>query len=110
MDAVKYIKEFNRMCRTYDFCSDGCPLKRRCDTLRNPYADSETIEALVDAVEKWSKEHPLPLKTNGMVIMEKLAMMDVPCVGTAMNELKQKIEIEIDAEWWDAEYKEESNG
>ena len=98
MDAVKCIKEFNRMCRSYDCCSDGCPLKRRCILFRNPNTDSETIEELVAAVEKWSKEHPLPLKTNGMVIMETLARMDVPCVGTAMNELKQKMEIEIDAE------------
>lgn len=109
MDVVTFIKEYHRMCRSYTHCSDGCPLKRRCRLIGDTNADSESIGALVAAVEKWSKEHPLPLKTNGMVIMETLARMDVPCVGTAMNGLKQKMEIEIDAEWWDAEYKEGSN-
>ena len=109
MDAVTFIKEFNRMCRTYDYCSVGCPLKNRCTLFSNTNTDSETIEELVAIVEKWSKKHPLPLKTNGMVIMETLARMDIPCVGTAMNELKQKVEISIDAEWWDAEYKEGSD-
>lgn len=65
MDAVKYIKEFNRMCRSYDYCSEGCPLESGCCILINPNADSESIEALVAIVEKWSEEHPL--KTNGMV-------------------------------------------
>lgn len=55
MDAVKCIKEFNRMCRSYDCCSDGCPLKRRCILFRGQNTDSETIEELVAAVEKWSK-------------------------------------------------------
>lgn len=104
MDAVKYIKEFKRMCGSHPDCSDGCPLKRRCGLLWNTNVNSESIEAIVAIVEKWSKEHPL--KTNGMVIMEKLERMGVPFRRTMMNGLKQKMEIEIDAEWWNAEYKE----
>lgn len=100
MDAVKAFMERSRMCKSHYGCED-CPLNGKCGSCVDSLKDAEEA---VDIVEKWSKEHPL--KTNGMVIMEKLAMMDVPCVGTAMNELKQKMEIEIDAEWWNAEYKE----
>ena len=102
MDAVKFLEERNRMCDNYNLCTDGCPLYKICDFSLGYFRE------MVAAVEKWSKEHSL--KTNGMVIMEKLGRMGVPCVGTAMNGLKQKMEIEIDAEWWDAEYKEGSNG
>ena len=105
MDAVKFLIEITRMCRQYPDCHE-CPLYMKKCHLGGRKTVVECRE-MVAAVEKWSKEHPL--KTNGMVILEKLAMMDVPCVGTAMNGLKQKMEIEIDAEWWVAEYKEGSN-
>ena len=58
MDAVKCIKEFNRMCKTYNRCS-GCPLEGRCYLLWETSAAPETIEALVATIEKWSKENPL---------------------------------------------------
>lgn len=104
MDAVKAFMERARMCNNYGhYGCEGCPLNRKCGRMIGTLKDAKEA---VEIVEKWSKEHPLPLKTNGMVIMETLARMDVPCVGTAKNGLKQKMEIEIDAEWWDAEYKE----
>lgn len=104
MDAVKAFMERARMCRSHGDCN-GCPLCEKCGG--GCIVSLKDAKEAVAIVEKWSKEHPL--KTNGMVIMETLARMDVPCVGTAMNGLKQKMEIEIDAEWWDAEYKEGSN-
>lgn len=52
MDAVKFIKERNRMCRSFSDCSD-CPADRNicCDVY-------EWQEELVAIVEKWSAEHP----------------------------------------------------
>lgn len=52
---------------------------------------------------------PGRILTNGLVLIGKMERMNVPWRLTMMNELKQKVEISIDAEWWNAEYKEGSN-
>ena len=113
MDAVKCIKEFNRMCRSYDCCSDGCPLKRRCILFRNPNADSESIEALVAAVEKWSKEHPVV--TNGLKVHEMIPGNERSTVfkeadsnikGCGFITSEDYVEMRVRKSWWDAEYKE----
>lgn len=67
--------------------------------------DGKVIASANGSIEK-EDERPRRIRTNGMVIMEKMERMDVPWRCTMMNELKQKIEISIDAEWWNAEYKE----
>ena len=103
MDAVKCIKEFNRMCRSYDCCSDGCPLKRLCILFRNPNTDSETIEALVATIEKWSKEHPI--KTNGMRFLDDNREY-IRTYHRWENGCMPYIEVQIEADWWNAEYKE----
>lgn len=54
MDAVNFVKEYNRMCNKYDGCQ-GCPLDGKdCEIV------SKKINAdhIVNVVEKWSKEHP----------------------------------------------------
>lgn len=55
MDAVKYLKEQARMCSTYlDHCP-SCPLHHLdCCDLEN----DTVAEQKVEAVEKWSNEHP----------------------------------------------------
>lgn len=52
MDAVEFIKERNRMCKSFERCYD-CPADRNacCNT-------SKWREELVTIVEKWSTEHP----------------------------------------------------
>lgn len=62
MDAVKFLKEINRMCEKYEICYD-CPLES-CRTLKryNP-------EKLVAMVEKWSKENIW--KTRQQIFLEK---------------------------------------
>lgn len=100
MDAVKAFMERSRMCKSHYGCGD-CPLHGKCGGIIGALEDAKEW---VNIVERWSKEHPL--KTNGMALMEKLGRMGVPCRRTWMNELEQKVEISIDAEWWNAEYKE----
>lgn len=57
MDALKFIKEFCRMCDCYSggFCK-GCPRKE------NPSCDDQMMDdelnKLIADVEKWSKGHP----------------------------------------------------
>lgn len=64
MDALKFIKERNRMCDRYwqaDGDCDGCPLvyTRECNEMRNMVDDSgKAVGKVVEIVEKWSQEHP----------------------------------------------------
>lgn len=61
MDAVKFIKERDRMCKSYydaenGHCSDGCPAHdTQCTDLDDLSADAEELVALV---EEWSDAHP----------------------------------------------------
>ena len=57
MDALKFFKEFKRMCNCYseEFCA-GCPRKAEpnCDEL---IMEDDELNKLIADVEKWSKEH-----------------------------------------------------
>lgn len=55
MDAVEFIKERNRMCKSFD---DDCDCSN-CPAYRNNCCNTfEWQEELVAIVEKWSAEHP----------------------------------------------------
>ena len=58
MDAVKYLKEKIRMCKTVGDCIDNCPVfnnfNKSCGFL-----EDDNPEAIVDIVETWSKENPI---------------------------------------------------
>lgn len=58
MDALKFIKEFDRMCDYYSggFCK-GCPRKEEPSCDSSTMSDEE-LAKLISDVEKWSKEHP----------------------------------------------------
>ena len=55
MDAVEFLKQFNRMCKTYNDCGcKECPAyKYRCGE-----EFDEQEEDGVSIVEQWAKEHP----------------------------------------------------
>lgn len=93
MDAVKYIKELNRMCEAKKECSD-CYAKGTCN-----FPDAEKAEEAVAAVERWSREHPVV--TNGQKIVE--LMTGERCI----ERIPYCVSIHVNADWWDAEYKEE---
>lgn len=111
MDAVKCIKDFNRMCKTHNRCS-GCPLERRCYLLWDASAAPETIEALVATIEKWSQEHPVV--TNGMKVRDLIpsSVRSTNCYPAKENALPGQIvgsaymKLIVSKSWWDAEYKE----
>lgn len=71
MDAVKFIKERNRMCKVYydvkrGYCND-CPLRYvECMNIDNAKEDAEQ---LVKLVEEWSAAHPR--KTRQDVFLEQ---------------------------------------
>lgn len=55
MDAVKFLGEFNRMCKTYQGCA-GCRAIGICNYM-GMESDAQRQE-LVGIVERWSKNHP----------------------------------------------------
>lgn len=74
MDAVKFIKERNRMCATYEECTHGCPLEGN-----NCYALDHVNEYTVSAVEKWSAAHPI--KTRQSIFLEHYPNADLDVDG-----------------------------
>lgn len=64
MDAIKFVKERNRMCKSFGGSCDGCPADKNtcCDTF-------EWQEKLVTIVEEWSVAHPQ--KTRQDVFLEQ---------------------------------------
>ena len=69
MDAVKFLKEKERMCREHD-CFD-CPLGKKnnvrgfgCPALENQYP-----ETAIAIVEQWSREHPIKTRQGEFLKM-----------------------------------------
>lgn len=64
MDAIKFVKERNRMCKSFGGSCDSCPADKNtcCDTF-------EWQEKLVTIVEEWSVAHPQ--KTRQDVFLEQ---------------------------------------
>ena len=58
MDALKFAKEFKRMCRIYTKTTcKGCP-REKCLKCGIEELSDTGIKELINDVEKWSKEHP----------------------------------------------------
>lgn len=61
MDAVKFIKERNRMCKSFCDGCKGCPASNVCeDGLCCAVGQESTLDATaqIAMVEEWSAEHP----------------------------------------------------
>lgn len=71
MDAVKFIKERNRMCKSFDCGCKGCPAFNACeDDLCCAVGQDSTLDATAQIVmvEEWSAAHPR--KTRQSVFLE----------------------------------------
>lgn len=69
MDAVKFIEERNRMCKSFDKCSYGCPAwDGSCKLETGTYLKCEADKE-VKIVEEWSAAHPV--KTRQSVFLEQ---------------------------------------
>ena len=72
MDAVKFIEERRRMCKSFDTCCNGCPAFNACN---NNLCCAVGNESMMDAtaqiaiVEEWSAAHPI--KTRQSVFIEQ---------------------------------------
>ena len=69
MDAVKFIEERNRMCKSFDKCCYGCPAwDGSCKLETGTYLECEATKQ-VEIVEEWSAAHPR--KTRQSVFLEQ---------------------------------------
>lgn len=71
MDAIKFIEERNRMCKSFDK-GYGCQMCPACDNdLCCVVSVTSTLDATaqITIVEKWSAEHPR--KTRQSVFLER---------------------------------------
>jgi hypothetical protein len=98
MDAKEFVRELVRMCKSKDDNCDDCPIRQ---SMGCPLFVPENADAymLVAAVEKWSKENPLV--TNGMKVMEMVGEQIA-----AKADVEQYIVLNIEKDWWNAEYEE----
>lgn len=66
MDAVKYLKERNRMCDSYNNMCDGCGFGKvpKCNR-----TEDDNPEKAVEIVEKWSAEHPIKTRQSEFLKM-----------------------------------------
>ena len=72
MDAVKFIKERNRMCKSFDTGCTSCPAFNACeDDLCCAVGNESTLDATaqIAIVEEWSAAHPR--KTRQSVFLEQ---------------------------------------
>lgn len=61
MDAVEFLKQFNRMCKAYN--DDGC---KECPAYRHRCGEdfNGQEEDGVSIVEQWAKEHPVKTRQS----------------------------------------------
>ena len=68
MEAIEFLKEYRRMCNSYQHCG-GCPLKEAgCLASGMRLKSDSKFLTIISTVEQWSKEHPLV--TNEMKVRE----------------------------------------
>lgn len=95
MDAVKFIKEINRLCEAQEDCND-CPLiGHACDvntaTIISCY-NIESVQKMVQIVEQWAKDHPVKTRQSEFLKMFPDSRFDgngVLCIEPCCIELSR---------------------
>lgn len=77
MDAVKFIEERNRMCKSFGDSCTGCPASNASGCCAVDRASTLDATAQIAIVEEWSAAHPR--KTRQSVFLEQWpgAILDV---------------------------------
>lgn len=75
MDAVKFFKEYRRMCKKHR-CED-CPMRGNVFCFDGCYdLSQEESERVVGIVEKWSKENPEEIGKKYIIEIDKVECDD----------------------------------
>ena len=102
MDAVKFIEERNRMCKSFGDRCTGCPASDACGCCAVDQAvdQASTLDAKaqVAIVEEWSAAHPI--KTRQSVFIEQYPDAVLDGVGV----------LRICPIYLSAEYRDDCNG
>ena len=93
MEAVEFLRNYDRMCSTIDKCSECPAVNMKCCEL---YTDEQA--KLVEIVEKWAKEHPEGTEQEQQKPEHPEEAADVtkpkqdePCVKTIQDNLEGAI-------------------
>lgn len=80
MDAVKFIEERNRMCKSFDAGCTGCPACNACDDKLCACAvgQESTLDAAaqIAIVEEWSAAHPRKTRQSAFLEQWPEAVID----------------------------------
>lgn len=97
MEALEFLRNYDRMCSTIDKCSECPAVNMKCCEL---YTDEQA--KLVEIVEQWAKEHPeemereLPKPEHPEEAADVTKpKQDEPCVKTIQDQLEGAIYREI---------------
>lgn len=77
MDALEFLRERKRMCKSYKNC-DGCPFVKGFCAISDISSDEER-KSVIATVEQWSKEHPR--KTRQSVFLEQWPETEIDKYG-----------------------------
>ena len=78
MEALEFLKERKRMCRSFGGSCTGCPCEKvRC--VINAHVSDDDYKRIVAAVEEWSAAHPR--KTRQSVFLEQYPCAKIDSQG-----------------------------
>lgn len=99
MDAKEFLSERKRMCDSFgNFCT-GCPASNLSGCRKIRLTNAE-MDKLIEAVEKWSKDHPRI--TN----RDKFRAVFGSDIGINVITMHSNPAISITDDWLNEEYKE----
>ena len=81
MDAIKFIKEANKMCNSHDFCN-GCPAFDSLGPCKILHSNNYSAEEKLSIVEEWAKKHSI--KTRQSVFLEQWPESEIDESGILM--------------------------
>ena len=100
MEAIEFLKEYRRMCKSRTGCI-GCPLEKTGCSI--PDSTVERLQEIIRVTEQWNKEHPV--MTNAQKFEEVFGFNPADfktlfCFNKS-HDGKKLI-------WWDEPYKEQT--
>ncbi len=75
MDALEFLIERKRMCKSFNKCSDGCPAWRGSCKLETGSISEWEADKQVEIVNEWSAAHPR--KTRQSMFLEQWPEADI---------------------------------
>ena len=90
MDAVKFIEERNRMCKSFVNGCKGCPAFNACDKdLSCAVGNESTLDATeqISIVDKWSAAHPRKTRQSEFLNLFPDADLSTGTVNVCPNSL-----------------------